>query len=784
MPLRLLEATALVLLVLVWAALRLAPALPEVAPAPAPGEVVLLGNDPWFHLHQTEGVVEHFPRLLRWDVGSQYPGASRVAASGLFHLGLAAVARIGGIEAAETPRLALILAWSPVVLGAASILCLFGLAREIGGRRLAWVTVILRVVFPGGELERTLFGFGDQHAAEILLVTAGLWAWVRWAKSVAPLATATAWLGGVLAALPVAAFLFTWFGAPLFVGTLLAAFWIVEVLAVCQGEASEAIRKRAIPYFAGIFLITGGVGLLWREGIMVPEVWRFTLFALVLQVGLLVGWQLLSARWVQRSPSVGKALLLSVGAALPAAVFLIANPSAISLAWNFLGPANRGVAEHAADPLLSWWFDYGLVLPWVLYGLIAGMGMGTTAFRVVFAVIALWILLAMLRSDFFYLTGALVPLAAAYGGVRFWDATSRRWPRWLPVASVLISLILVWPAGLLRAPVMTRHEVAGMVVATKPWRETMRWIREETPAPTIRPTHLAAPWRKRDGFAYPSDTGAVFTHWQYGNLVPALADRIAVSARSRSPEFIDWFLEHDESASQARLGPPDGVRYLVLDGVSVCDLFVTEALQAGLSPEAIQVADGSEWRGMKLRSYGEPFRRSIGANLYLGDGSSMERYRLVHESTERSFVRYRLRPDEAIVSLRSDLVEGPELESARSLTLSGATWEEPGGYVCYSGQILPSVKVFERVAGAVLRGKICPGETVSLALPIVVPGSGREIVYRREQVAGPDGAVVFRVPYATGPDSPYRITTAGPSSVERQATVSEVQVAAGATIDF
>ena len=94
------------------------------------------------------------------------------------------------------------------------------------------------------------------------------------------------------------------------------------------------------------------------------------------------------------------------------------------------------------------------------------------------------------------------------------------------------------------------------------------------------------------------------------------------------------------------------------------------------------------------------------------------------------------------------------------------------------------MKVFERVAGAVLRGKICPGETVSLALPIVVPGSGREIVYRREQVAGPDGAVVFRVPYATGPDSPYRITTAGPSSVERQATVSEVQVAAGATIDF
>jgi len=782
MSFRLLEATALVLLVLVWAGIRLVPAVPEVIPGD--GEIVLLGNDPWFHLHQTKGAVEHFPRILRWDVGSQYPEGSRVAASGLFHLGLATVARFAGIEAVETSRLALILAWSPVVIGAASILCLFGLAREIGGRRLAWVTVILRVVFPGGELERTLFGFGDQHAAEILLVTAGLWSWVRWAKSRARLATPRAWLGGVLAAAPVAAFLFTWFGAPLFVGILLAAFWIVEVLVVCQGEAGEAIRRRAIPYFAGLLVITGGIGLHWREGIMVPEAWRFTLAALGLQVMALGVYGWLFPRFERRLGAFARAAILTAGAALPAAVFLIANPAAISLALNFLGPANRDIAEHAADPLLSWWFDYGLLLPWLIYGLIAGMGKGIAAFRVVFVVIGLWILLVVMRSDFFYLTGALVPLAAAFGGLRFWDATSLRWCRWLPVASVLISLVLVWPAGLLRAPGMTRQEVAGMVVATKPWRETMRWIRDETPAPAIQPTHLAEPWRKRVGFAYPSGTGAVFTHWQYGNLIPALADRIAVSARSRSPQFIDWFLEQDESASQARLGPTDGVRYLVLDAVSVCDLFVTEALQAGLTPEAIQVADGSEWKGIPLRSYGEPFRRSIGANLYLGDGSAMERYRLVHETCEQSFVRYRLRPDEAIVSLRSDLVDGPGLELARPLTRAGATWEESGGYLCYSGQLVPSVKVFERVVGAVLQGKVSHGETISLELPMVVPGSEREIVYRREAVAGPDGVVVFRVPYATGPDSPYHITTAGPVSVKRQVSVSEAQVLAGSTVPF
>lgn len=776
------EGLVLFLLVLIWAGLRLAPALPELSPVD--GGTMLLGNDPWFHLHQTRGAVEHFPRLLRWDVGALYPEGSRVAASGGFHLGLAAVARLAGITAGETDQLASLLAWSPLVLGAASLLCLFGLARAIGGRRLAWVSVILRVAFPGGELERTLFGFGDQHAAEILFVTAGLWAWVRWADRGHSGGWASLWLGGVLAGLPVAGFLFTWFGAPLFVGILLAAFWIVEVLMVCQGRGSEENRKGVVAYFAGILLITGGVGLLWHEGIMVPEAWRFTLVALGCQVGLLVGWQWIPARWIPDARPWVKAVLLTVGTALPAAVFFISNPAAISLASKFLGPANRAVAEHAADPLLSWWFDYGLLLPWLVYGLIAGMGKGMAAIRVVFVVITLWISLAVLRSDFFYLTGALVPLAVAYGGGLFWEATAARWPRWLPVAGGVVSLILVWPAGLLRAPVMTRQEVAGMVVATRPWREAMGWIRDETPAPPIKPTFLADPWRKRDGFAYPPGTGAIFTHWQYGNLVPALADRIAVSARSRSPEFIDWFLEQDESASHDRLGPPDGVRYVVLDAVSVCDLFVAEALQTGLTPEAIQVADGSDWRGMKLRSYGEPFRRSIGANLYLGDGSSMERYRLVHESRDVSFVRYRLRPDGAMVSLRSDLVEEEERDQLEPLVAPGATWEEPGGYVCYSGQILPSVKVFERVAGALLKSTVAPGEIVSLELAFVVPGSDRELVYRRDAVAGADGAVVFRVPYTAGPASPYRIITARPGSVERQVTVSETQVTAGATIDF
>jgi asparagine N-glycosylation enzyme membrane subunit Stt3 len=787
---RIREGAAFVLLVLIWTLLRVVPSLPHVLPGP--GETVLLGNDPWFHLHQLTGAVEHFPRILRWDVGTLYPEGSRVAAAGLLHLGLATVAKGLGLAATETDALAFLLAVSPVVLGAASLGFLFLLAREIGGRRLAWATLIVRIVFPGGELERTLFGFGDQHAAEILLVTASLWAWVRWTRVGAGDRTSLGKLvaGGVFAALPVAVFLFTWFGAPLFLATLIVSFWMVEGVAIGQGRR-EPVHAAAIACFAGILAITAIVGWLWREGIMVPEAWRFSLAALAVQVALMFVVKTMTDR--SRGPVRPIAALgvLSGLLVLVAGGFLFLNPRVIFLAGHFLGPANRGISEHALGPQQVWWWDYGLLLPW----LVLGIGWGvihahSKAHRTVFAVIGCWVLLASLRSDFFYLTGALSPLAIAFGATRFREMMSARGRfriALLPEVCAGLTLLLAAPVGWLRAPYITRGEVAPLVVATRPWREAMAWLKDDTEVSALSPTALVEPWRKRDGFAYPPGTGAVFTHWQYGNLVPTLARRIAVSARSRSPEFIEWYLESNEESSHLRLGAVEGIRYLVLDAVSACDLFATEALQAGVRAADLQVADGAVWQGVPLKSYGEPFRRSIGANLYLGDGTAMERYRLVHESRDQAFVRYRLLAEEGLVSMRSDLVgadSDPDVDAFRPLTGTGEVWREEGGYTCYSGQLLPAVKVFERVAGAVLQGEFAPGETVSLELRHVVPGSGREIVYRREGVAGVDGRVKFRVPYATAAASPYRITPSGPGAVEKQVTVGEAQVTTGATIDF
>lgn len=794
---RFIEFLLLLLVVFVWVLIRVLPAWPEVFPEEE--ETVLLGNDPWFHLHQLRGAVEHFPRLLRWDVGALYPEGSRVAAAGLFHLALATVARLVGIEATETARLAELLAWSPVVLGAASILLLFALAREMGGRRLAWATLALRVAFPGTELERTLLGFGDHHAAEILLATASLWAWVRWSRRFGSRSLHGNSAIGMAASLPVAVFLYTWIGAPLWALILSGAFWVAFLSALRRKESTGREARRFLPFFLSVPILTGITAILWPEGVMAPEALLITLTALGVQVLLVFA----VAAGLRDSGSRSTRALVPVGLAIAALVatlsWFLADPSALRLAKSFLVPANAGIAEQVSIPFSRLWAEYGLVAPWVVFGWIEGIRRENPwPLRVVFWVIGMWGWLAFWRSDFFYLTGALFPLAAAKGMWSFFDL-ARRWQAakpggmgwdWLPGTCVAVTLVFLWPAGYLHPPLIRRDEVGSLVVATKPWRETMDWIRKETPAPPVSPTFLAEPWRKRDGFDYPEGTDAVFTHWQFGNLVCVMGDRIAVSARGRSGHFIDWFLNEDEASSHENLDRLGEVRYLVLDAVSVCDNFVAEALQAGVPAESIQVPDGAEWRGITLKSYGEPFRRSIGAQLYLGDGLSMERYRLVHESRENSFVRYCLLEPEEIVVLRSDLIGASDLDALGTLAEPGATWREEEGDLAYSGQILPSVKVFERVTGAVLEGLAAPGERVSVELPLIVTETGRELLYRCETEAGTDGRISFRVPHATEKKPGGKVHSVGLYRIrgedgrESEIGVSEEQIRLGSVIRF
>lgn len=795
-----LEALALLVLVAAWTAFRAVPAHPVIFPPS--GEVVLLGNDPWFHLHQTEGAIEHFPRLIRWDVGTHYPRGNRVAAAGLFDLAAAAVSLgLGGRESAAALA-PFVLAWSPVLLGALSLVFLHLLAREIGGRTVATLAVLLRILFPGEELERTLLGFGDHHAAEILLATAGLWTLARWFNRLPrdPPAGRRWWTAAV-ASLPLALFQFVWFGAPLHVAVALAAFWAAAALSLASSTGDPRRIARSLPVFASLLALTGFAGWLAPDWIMAPAGHRQALVALAAQIALVL---LAGSALPRLARRIGTGWSLAAFALAAAALLWLLpfdHDRVFDQIQHLLEPRNPLVSEHlAVDPSLLW-YSQGLLLPFLLLGLAGIFGKGAApGSRFALLSLAAWAGLWIATSDFGYLAGALLPLAAALGIDR-----ATRWLSALPgKASVLLRpvpalavalTLLLMPAGSVKIPLLFGEEIEEMVLATTPWRDAMAWLRERTPEPPLPPTHLARPWRPRDGFAYPEGSYGVLAHWSFGNLVPTLGRRIAVLARSHSPFYLDWFLETTEEAALARLETKGDVRYLVLDAVSVCDSYVSEALQAGLSVEDLQVEEGrAEIDGVPvpLLSYGERFRSAIGARLFLGGGLGMKRHRLVHESAAEAFLRYRLILGLETAVLKSTEIDGPgEKEAVLPLVEEGASWTEDGGaYFCYSGQIVPAVRIFERVAGAKVVGKIPGGEPATLELELRNALTGRTFVHRETALPSEAGETAFVLPYPTARTTGATVRATGPCRIRTSAgisfdiEVSEAEVREGRTVRF
>jgi asparagine N-glycosylation enzyme membrane subunit Stt3 len=786
-------------LVLVWTTCRVLPARNAVFPDG--GGTVLLGNDPWFHLHHARAAAERFPEVHRWDIGTGYPRGNRAGAAGLFNLGVATAALLldGGGGSRET--ILAVLAWSPILLGAVSLLLLAGLARELGGNRLALVALALRVAFPGEELERTLLGFGDYHAAEIALATWGLWAFARFAKQVETSARpGRLALSALGAALPFALFLFVWFGAPLHVATLIAAFWGAVLLGLRRGGGPLPPLPRFWPCFLAILAMVAVAGLAFPSLVMAPAGFRQTLAALGVQALLLatLGRALpsLPERWGRGSTiaiCLGLAVLLPVAAAL-------AWPRAGDQLLALFEPRDPLVSEHLSVDAALWLSYYGLILPWIALGGLSCLRRGAGFDeRLVLLYLAAWTLLWQLSGDFGYLAGALLPLVGAIGMLRFAEfagavgGRARTLRLALPAGAFAASLLLALPLGLVRTPWRSLDEVEEMLLATPGWTEAMAWLREETPQPTLPTTHRAEAWPRRAGFSYPPGAYAVLSHWQFGNLVCALGERIAVAARSYHTAFFEWFLESEEAASHERLEAKGEVRYVILDALSVCDSFVSGALQAGLPIDDFQVVeDRVEVGGVgyPVVSFGEAFRGSVGARLYLGEGSGMERYRLVHESAELRFVRYRLIPELEAAVLRSTRIEDEATyEALLPLTEPGASWmEEDGDYFCYSGQIVAAVKIYERVAGARLVGSAIPGEEVALELELRSRGTGRSFFYRQRTQADGEGRVEFRVPYPTEASegegvvatSAYRLRRGDGSGVE--ARVGAEQVRSGALV--
>ena len=144
--------------------------------------VNFLENDSWYHVRLAENQVRNFPHRVTFDPYAA-PNGQYVAVAPLLDTIIAtAVVATQGRDA-TTAYIERVAALVPAIVGVLAVVAVWALATIAFDRRAGLIAGLLAAILPGHFLDRTLVGFVDHHALEVLLSFATLAALAYAARS-------------------------------------------------------------------------------------------------------------------------------------------------------------------------------------------------------------------------------------------------------------------------------------------------------------------------------------------------------------------------------------------------------------------------------------------------------------------------------------------------------------------------------------------------------------------------------------------------------------------------
>ena len=438
------------------------------------GRVYFSGNDAWYHLRQVEYLVANFPQRMPFDPWTGYPVGRFASQFGtLYDQLVAAAALVIGLGSPTEQQVAITLLVAPAVFGTLVAVPTYLIGRELGGRTVGAVAVIILALLPGTFLRRGLVGFADHNIVEPLFMLVAVWLLmvsvrvsnradldldavrqVRWSELLSPLR----W--GALAG--VATVLYLWVWPP---GVILLG--IVAIAAVLQGvtdiRVGRADLRRLVPL--GTAMVVVALFMLLRLTSPGYYAQGFTILAPLLALGVLAGAAVITAgqyvRVREGLPPLVVVLGLGVLAAVALVLLSVIAPGVYqTLTGNFLnivgfgtGATTRTIGE--AQPFLRG----GSVAPIIReYGLMFFIAAGAV----------IWMLAApLLRS------GAPRELGFAAGGLAVTGIILA-----LPVVPAAIGGVVGIPGALIGFAIVAVLFIAGVGLADHPPERLMflAWV--------------------------------------------------------------------------------------------------------------------------------------------------------------------------------------------------------------------------------------------------------------------------------------------------------------------
>jgi len=519
------------------------------------GRVNFLETDAWYHVRLVESEVRNFPHRITNDPYAAADG-QYVAVAPLLDSVIAAAVFVTQGRNASTAYIERVAAIVPAVIGVLAVLAVWALTTVAFDRRAGFIAGLLAAILPGHFLDRTLVGFVDHHALEVLLSFATL-AFIAWGSEVG-------------AGVSLGLYLLSWASGSYFVFIL--AVWLIVTAILSPAHRASAARLMGIA--AAIAL---GIVLVFQD----PGLFRYnTQIAALLGLILVAGAITFFAQRLVRAIGV-----ITIASAALIAVAWLVMPGLVNQVITDLGrfrPDATRMAVLEARPLFMYSGNWEWSQPWTFFR--SGFYAGIVA--VLWLAVATWksrrvdhlLILCFTIANYLATLGQnrfgyyLVPATAVVCGwlasrIFDWGGVphagnpaprgNRPWPFQRELAVMAVAGLIIAPNIVTAAATTTR--VGGM---PQYWFEAMQWLRTNTPDPFASPDYYYA----RYGDHPLAASYTVMNWWDQGYWIVQTGRRVPVSnpTQSAAPNSAAFLTATDEGDALDTL-KANRARYVIVD---------------------------------------------------------------------------------------------------------------------------------------------------------------------------------------------------------------------------
>jgi len=307
-------------------------------------------------------------------------------------------------------------------------------------------------------------------------------------------------------------------------------------------------------------------------------------------------------------------------------------------------------------------------------------------------------------------------------------------------------------------------QAEGLLVSDNAWFAGMDWMKRHTPEPGRSPLS----GESKTG-PFEAETYGVFSGWDHGNFIAWQGKRLPTASRYPTPYDARWLTATQESEADSLLCPscqsPEHVRYVAISWREPTVYYTAKVASAGKSARLYRGRSvGPSDSPITLFDFGSEWEEAMATRLTKFHGSGLSHYRLVWESNEQRLQQKVVDPASGEAFLASDPlpdgVEGPPTGNQEVVEVDGR-W-------IHDVHVVPSVRLYEVVRGALIAGTTAPGARVEAANLIHVQPHGRDYLYTISTLADENGEWSLTLPYprlnpeSSNPDASIRIGTQRP----------------------